>query len=258
MVINNIQKIILISFIFNACSNIGDRFSADIQKKYDKGLELYNVGKYTRAREQFEFIVMNNPGSKLSIDAQFYLAESMFENKNYIEANSAYSKYIRWSTDPVRIENSRYKIANCAVNSVNEYQKDLAEAKIALSLLQDFIDDYPYSDFINHSEELVKQLRNKLARKEYETAKLYLKLEKFESAEIYFNTVINDFYDTQLFEQSHLGIMLGYLLNKEQKKLEEYYEKNINVIKKEYNIEIAKKIKNNELSSLELFNQIYR
>ena len=243
--------------ILNACSNIGDSFSADIQKKYDKGVELFNKGKFTRAREQFEFIVMNNPGSKLSIDAQFYLAESMFENENFIEANLAYSKYIRWATDLDRIENARYKIANCAVNSINKYQMDLGEAKVALSLLQEFIDDYPYSEYISYSQILVTELRSKLAQKEYETAKLYVKLEKYDAAVIYFNTVINDYYDTPYFEKSHLGIMLSYGLNKKYSQLSDYYKNHINQIKKESNINIAEKIKTNELSSLELFNQIY-
>ena len=58
--VNNINKIIILTMlILNACSNIGDSFSADIQKKYDKGVELFNKDKFTRAREQFEFIVMN-------------------------------------------------------------------------------------------------------------------------------------------------------------------------------------------------------
>jgi len=257
--VTNVNKLIVsLMIILNACSNISDSFSADIQKKYDKGVELFNKGKYTRAREQFEFIVMNNPGSKLSIDAQFYLAESMFENKNFIEANLAYSKYIRWATDPFKIENARYKITNCAVNSVNKYQMDLDEAKVALSLLQEFIDDYPYSEFIGDSEILVADLRMKLAQKEYETAKLYVKLEKYDAAIIYFNTVINDYYDTQYFEKAHLGIMLSYNLNKNFKELSDYYDINIYHIKEESNVKIADKIKANKLSSLELFNQIYR
>ena len=249
--------LLILIFLF-ACSNVGDTFSVDIQKKYDKGMKLFNKGKYTRAREQFEFIVMNNPGSKISIDAQFYLAESMYENDNFIEANSAYSKYIRWSTDLQRIENARYKIANCAVNSVNKYQLDQSEAKVALSLLQDFIDDYPYSKFVQSSDELVSDLRNKLAQKEYETARMYIKLEKYSAAIIYLNEVISNFYDTLFYEKAHLGIMLCYSLNNDNDLLNEYYKENINQIKIDENILMAEKIKNNNLSSLEFFNHIYR
>ena len=130
----DVKKYLIFIVIFiNACSSLGDSFSVDIQKKYEKGLDLFSKEKYSRAREQFEFIIMNNPGSKLSIDAQFYLAESMFNNEDYVEASSAYSKYIRWATESERIENARYKIANCAVNSVNKYQLDQDEAKIALN-----------------------------------------------------------------------------------------------------------------------------
>ena len=255
----DVKKYLIFIVIFiNACSSLGDSFSVDIQKKYEKGLDLFSKEKYTRAREQFEFIIMNNPGSKLSIDAQFYLAESMFNNEDYVEASSAYSKYIRWATESERIENARYKIANCAVNSVNKYQLDQDEAKIALNLLQEFIDDYPYSNYINNSDMLVEELRNKLAKKEYETARLYIKLEKFSAAIIYLNEVINDYYDTEYYEKAHLGIMLAYNLNNNDSLLLDYYNKNIKQITLEENIIKAKKIKDSNLSSIELFKQIYR
>ena len=255
----DIKKYLIFIVIFiNACSSLSDSFSVDIQKKYEKGLDLYDKEKFTRAREQFEFIIMNNPGSKLSIDAQFYLAESMFNNEDYVEASSAYSKYIRWATESERIENARYKIANCAVNSVNKYQLDQGEAKIALNLLQEFIDDYPYSSYINNSDMLVEELRNKLAKKEYETARLYIKLEKFSAAIIYLNEVINDYYDTEYYEKAHLGIMLAYNLNNNDSLLLDYYNKNIKQITLEENIIKAKKIKDSNLSSIELFKQIYR
>ena len=255
----DVKKYLIFIVIFiNACSSLGDSFSVDIQKKYEKSLDLFGKEKFTRAREQFEFIIMNNPGSKLSIDAQFYLAESMFNNEDYVEASSAYSKYIRWATESERIENARYKIANCAVNSVNKYQLDQGEAKIALNLLQEFIDDYPYSSYINNSDMLVEELRNKLAKKEYETARLYIKLEKFSAAIIYLNEVINDYYDTEYYEKAHLGIMLAYNLNNNDSLLLDYYNKNIKQITLEENIIKAKKIKDSNLSSIELFKQIYR
>jgi len=255
----DVKKYLIFIVIFiNACSSLGDSFSVDIQKKYEKGLDLFGKEKFTRAREQFEFIIMNNPGSKLSIDAQFYLAESMFNNEDYVEASSAYSKYIRWATESERIENARYKIANCAVNSVNKYQLDQGEAKIALNLLQEFIDDYPYSSYINNSDMLVEELRNKLAKKEYETARLYIKLEKFSAAIIYLNEVINNYYDTEYYEKAHLGIMLAYNLNNNDSLLLDYYNKNIKQIILEENIIKAKKIKDSNLSSIELFKQIYR
>ena len=251
-------KITTILLVLFSCSSIADNFSADLQKKYDKGIALFNKKKYTRAREQFEFIIMNNPGSKLSIDAQFYLAESMYYNKNYIDANSAYSQYIRWSTDRYRVEDARYKIANCAVNSVNKYQMDQGEAIAALSLLQEFIDDYPSSDFINDSELLVSDIRDKLARKEYEAGRLYLKLEKYEAAIIYFSEVINEFYDTHYFEKAHIGIMLSYSLNSQDSLLSKYFHENINIIELEKNIITANQIKENKISSIELFKQLYR
>ena len=124
--------------------------------------------------------------------------------------------------------------------------------------MQDFIDDYPYSKFVQSSDELVNDLRNKLAQKEYETARMYIKLEKYSAAIIYLNEVISNFYDTLFYEKAHLGIMLCYSLNNDNDLLNEYYQENINQIKIDENILMAEKIKNNNLSSLEFFKHIYR
>ena len=250
--------ILTILIIFQACSGIKNNIDADLRKKYDKGIELFNKKKYVRAIEQFQYIIMNNPGSKISIDAQFYLAESKFYNEDYIEASSEYTLFIRWSTDLNKIEEAKYKIASCAVNSVNDFQKDQNETLAALNLLQEFIDEYPNSKKINECEKLVDELRNKLAKKEYETARLYLKLEKYESAIIYFNQIINEYYDTIFYEKSHIGIMFSYDINGNDSLFTNYYNKNINQIKSEENLIIARKIKDGSINRFEQLKLLYR
>ena len=129
---------VIVIFI-QACSGTKSNINTDLKKKYDKGITLFNKKKYPRAIEQFKYIIMNNPGSRISIDSQFYLAESKFYNKDYIESSSEYTLFIRWSTDLEKIEEAKYKIASCAVNSVNDFQKDQTETLAALNLLQEFI-----------------------------------------------------------------------------------------------------------------------
>ena len=147
--------ILTILIIFQACSGIKNNIDADLRKKYDKGIELFNKKKYVRAIEQFQYIIMNNPGSRISIDSQFYLAESKFYNEDYIESSSEYTLFIRWSTDLNKIEEAKYKIASCAVNSVNDFQKDQKETLAALNLLQEFIDEYPNSKKIMNVKSLL-------------------------------------------------------------------------------------------------------
>ena len=45
-----------------------------------------------------------------------------------------------------------------------------------------FIEDFPQSNLIQDAEKSIEELRYKLAKKEYEGGRLYLKLEEYESA----------------------------------------------------------------------------
>ena len=60
-----------------------------------------------------------------------------------------------------------------------------------------FIEDFPGSDHIYDAEDAIVSLRLKLAHKDYESGRMYLKLEEYESALIYFRSVLNNYYDTK-------------------------------------------------------------
>ena len=70
--VNQIKTILLSILLIFSVSCFNQKFSIEdnLKKKYDKGISLFEKGKYTRAREQFDFIVMNSPGSFIAIDAQ--------------------------------------------------------------------------------------------------------------------------------------------------------------------------------------------
>ena len=56
----------------------------------------------------------------------------------------------------------------------------------------------------------------KIAKKEFETAKFYIRIKEYESSKMYFNNVLNEFYDTKFIESSILNLaLLECVLSKE-------------------------------------------
>ena len=58
----NLKLFTLILFL--GCSTTKISFVEELEQKFNKGEKLYQDGKYTRAKDEFQFVVMNNPGSK--------------------------------------------------------------------------------------------------------------------------------------------------------------------------------------------------
>ena len=92
-------------------------------------------------------VVSNNPGTQMALDAQFLLAESYFSLKEYESALQEYDYFARFSQDYNKVEQARFRICECAILSSNSFEKDQENSKLALDRLQEFIEDYPNSQY---------------------------------------------------------------------------------------------------------------
>ena len=73
--------------------------------------------------------------------------------------------------------------------------------------IQEFLDDYPHSQYNEEAQNTISELRNKLGMKMYEIGVLYIKLRAFDSAIISFNNMLDTFYDTPSAGLAHVGII---------------------------------------------------
>jgi len=77
-------------------------------------------------------------------------------------------------------------------SSPGNYGLDQTEIQRAIEALEDFITDYPESDAIEDARATLKTARERLAKKRYESGRTYLRLGYFDSADLYFQTVIDE------------------------------------------------------------------
>ena len=205
----------IILFLFLGCSATKMSFVDELQLKFEKGEQFYKSGKYTRAKDELQFVVMNNPGSQMALDAQYLLGESHFELKEYEDAALEFDRFSRFSQSYEKTETARFRICECAINMSNSFQKDQTSTIEAIDRLQEFIEDYPSSKRLDTASKEIASLRLKLAKKEFESARLYLKLEEYDSALIYLNNVLTQYYDTEIIDEVRLTIVFLYLLQNE-------------------------------------------
>ena len=221
---NNKVNFILLMVLLVGCSKKDVQLEEDLSPRYEKALKYFDKGKYSRAKDEFDYIIMVDPGSKIANESQYYMAESMFQIEEYNEASIAFDRYVRFSPDYAKIEQSRYRICECAINSSNSYQREQSQTHRALEQLQMFIEDFPVSDLIDDAEDAMLALRLKLAQKDYEVGRMYLKLEEYDSALIYFRLVLNHYYDTSFSDDARVGIIFTHILNDNRKGAKSYFK----------------------------------
>ena len=203
----------LAAFFLVCCSKKNVHVEEDLSPRFDKAMGYFDRGKYPRAKDEFDYIIMTDPGSKIANESQYYMAEALFQMEEYSDASISFDRYVRFSPNYTKIEKSRYRICECAILSSNAYQREQSQTHRALEQLQMFIEDFPTSDFVEDAENAIVELRIKLAQKDFEVGRIYLKLEEYESALIYFRSVLNNYYDTPFADDARIGIMFTHILN---------------------------------------------
>ena len=115
--------IVVTSLLVN-CGSKSIHIEEDLTPNFNKAMKFFNRGKYPQAKEEFNYIIMTDPGSKLANESQYYKGESLFQMKEYDEAWITFDRYVRFTNDIAKIEKSRYRICECAIYSTNAYQRD--------------------------------------------------------------------------------------------------------------------------------------
>ncbi len=204
------------------CAGRGKTDLDDPIERFAKGESLFEKEKWLRASEHFNWVVLNNPAGNLAAEAQYYYAECVYQQEQYVEAQLEFERLLRrWAGSKHRIE-ARYRIALCLVSQSPTYHHDQTSTIDAIDELQAYIEDFPDSDRRQDTEELITQMRLKLAQKHYESGRQYLKWRRNTSARLYFAMVLEQFYDTPFADQARVGYVVSYLLEDDPVAAEEY------------------------------------
>jgi len=220
-----IKLFYIFSILLFSCASKTNSFESPIKEKFNSGMNLFERGKYLRAQDEFTSIVIRGSGTDLGDDAQFYLAESYYYNKEYIIAISEYEKLTRKMPYSPFIEEAKFKICEAYKVESPKYYHDQTYTNKALDRYQEFLDDYPNSEYKNEVITSMKSMREKLSKKVFETGILYMKMDEFESARMVFEEISNLYYDTEMIDDSRLWIVKAYARDLDIKNAKIYIQK---------------------------------
>ncbi len=193
--------IIMIS-LFLGCSSNKINLNISPEERFDSAKKLFDKKDFSRAKIQFQILTMNYPGTMIADKSQYYLADSHFGLKEYILAASEYEKMIRNYPSSEFVDDSQFKLGLCFYELSPGYALDQKYTISAINEFQKFLESYPVSDLKPDVEKKLAECRLKLAKKEFKNAELYRKRAFYDSAIIYYDEVINNFYDTVYAEEA--------------------------------------------------------
>jgi outer membrane protein assembly factor BamD len=90
------------------------------------------------------------------------------------------------------------------------YSLDQTVTREAIDEFQLFINRFPYGDKAQEATDLIVELRDKLQKKSYNIANLYLKMEDYRAAIISYQNMLKEFPDTEFKEDILYKIITAY------------------------------------------------
>tara|TARA_B100001013_G_C24620581_1_gene447074 strand:- start:1501 stop:2235 length:735 start_codon:yes stop_codon:yes gene_type:complete len=216
-------RVYFLSFIFFGCSSTLPDESLSLAEHLKIGMDYLDEEKYAKAQDEFKFVLSRGTGTDYGDDAQFFLAESYFLNDQFMLSIKEYENLTRKMAFSPFFEKSRFRICEAYRIESPDYYNDQSYTEKALERYQEFLDDFPESEYGQNVTESMSILRNKLAKKLYETGVLYLKIDEFEPARMSFNSVLDQYYDTDIVEQVYVGMIKSYIKSNKIKQAKEYW-----------------------------------
>jgi len=184
------------------CNSYNVRPDMTSEERFELAKKMYDNGDYIQAKTQFKILTLNSPGLPFIDEAQFLLAESHSHLKEYILAADEYQRLTRFYPRSQWVDDAQFKIA---LSSYKLSPKPALDPKYTIQAVQQFqrfLEDYPNSDLVPEAEELLQECRTKLAEKEFKSAVLYRKMQNYSSALVYFDSVLDNYYDTEFVKPS--------------------------------------------------------
>ena len=210
-------------FFIVGCAGTTPNEELSLSERLELGMDYLDEEKYLQAQDEFSIVLMRATGTELGDDAQFFLGESYFLNKEYILAIAEYEKLTRKMGFSPFVEKARFRICEAYRLDSPEYYLDQIYTAKALEKYQEFVDDFPNSENNETALGAMVLLRDKLAKKLYETGILYLKMDEYEPARLSLQRVLDEYYDTDIVEMAHVGIIRSYCLEIDVEKARDYW-----------------------------------
>jgi outer membrane protein assembly factor BamD len=206
--------IALFGILLSSCSEYQKILkSNDYNLKYKKAVEYYESGDYYRAQSLFDELVSLFKGTDKAEDILYYYADCHYQQRDYVIAAYYFDNFAKTFPYSPKSETAIYNSAYCYYLNSPRSSLDQTDTKNAINAMQYFINKYPNSDKIAEANEIIDKLHHKLEEKSYNNAKLYYKLDDYQSATIALKNSIKDFPDSKYREDIlYLIVKSSFLL----------------------------------------------
>jgi outer membrane protein assembly factor BamD len=166
-----------------------------------------------RAEGLFEQLKPILKGTKQADTVFYYAAYCSYYQESYLLASHYFDEFRRTFGNSKFAEDAEFMNAYCTYKLSPRPSLDQEYSYRAISMFGIYMSRYPNSERTDECIKYIQELRNKLVKKSYQSAKLYYDLADYKAAIVALNNSLDEFPETEYREEIMFLILKSkYLL----------------------------------------------
>lgn len=192
--LNLIAPAFLVCAVVFSCKSQYDTMleSNDVDAKYSAAKEYFENGKYQKAAALFESLSFLTSGTSKDDTVQYFWALSNYKYKDYVVAESNFDHFLSNFPRSPFAEEARFLKIDCMFRETLRYELDQTPTYKAMGEISQFMGEYPESDKIPFCIQMLKDLGERIDKKDFENAKLYYTMEDYKAARVALVNVLKE------------------------------------------------------------------
>jgi outer membrane protein assembly factor BamD len=177
---------------------------------YNQGLANLEGGRLGEAAKKFEAIDKQHPYSEYARKALVMRAFASYRSGDYDEAVSSARRYIGTYPGAEDSAYAQYIIGLSYFRQIPDVTRDQTDTARAVQAMQEVVDRYPDSEYVEDARTKIRVGKDQLAGKEMQVGRYYLERREYIAAINRFKNVVDTFPQTNHVEEALARLTEAY------------------------------------------------
>lgn len=177
---------------------------------YNQGLANLNAGRLKEASKKFEAVDRQHPYSEYARKSMVMGAFANYRQGNYDEAINSAKRYVSLYPSSEDAAYAQYIIGLSYFRQIRDVTQDQKESRRAIEAMDEVIQRWPESEYVEDARAKVRFARDQLAGKEMQVGRYYLERREYIAAAKRFRYVVENYSNTRHVEEALARLVETY------------------------------------------------
>ncbi|RUM99779.1 outer membrane protein assembly factor BamD [Pseudaminobacter arsenicus] len=177
---------------------------------YNQGLANLSAGRLKEASRKFDAIDRQHPYSEYARKSMVMGAFANYRQGNYDDAINSAKRYLALYPSTEDAAYAQYIIGLSYFRQIRDVTQDQKESRRAIEAMQEVVDRWPESEYVEDAKEKIRVARDQLAGKEMQIGRYYLERREYIAAIKRFRGVVEGYSNTRHVEEALARLTEAY------------------------------------------------